>query len=173
LTDVVATTQAFWLYAPQLPFVAADQLLIYAFYARHDTRTPTAVAFVTALIWATVALLGLRLFDWRALVLANTIQNCAHAVILYALFRGREPAIAAEGVIGSWSRGVAASALMAVVCLALALALGHALRPGKGADLLQLLVAGGAGTMVYAAALLRWHGEETSLLRRTLRRQAA
>ncbi|HLH74461.1 MAG TPA: lipid II flippase MurJ, partial [Chloroflexota bacterium] len=37
------TASAFVLYAPQLPFVAIDQLLVYAFYARKNTVTPMLV----------------------------------------------------------------------------------------------------------------------------------
>jgi len=172
-SDAAATTLAFRLYAPQLPFVAVDQLLIYAFYARHDTRTPTAVAFVTAVIWAIAAFVGLQLTDWRALVLANSIQNCAHAVILFTLLWRKEPAMAHEGLGSSFGRGCVAALVMAVACLAVAGAMTRALGSGKAVDLLLLLVAGGGSGLVYLGLLLLWNGDEANLVRRTLRRQVA
>ena len=171
--DAVATTWAFWFNAPLIPFVAADQLLIAAFYARHDTRTPTAVAFVTALVWLLVAVVGLRLADWRALVLANTVQNCAHAIILYGLLLRREPAMARERVRQSWGRAAAAAVLMAVVCAAAGSGLRGILGTSKVADLLLLVIAGGGSTLVYLGVLALWQSDEVALVRRTFSRQAA
>src|SRR5262249_39964282 len=50
------TLGAFLLYAPQLPFVAIDQLLIYAFYARRNTLTPMLVGVVGVGIYLASAL---------------------------------------------------------------------------------------------------------------------
>ena len=43
--DTARTALVFLAYAPQLPFTALDQLLIVAFYARKDTRTPVLVVW--------------------------------------------------------------------------------------------------------------------------------
>lgn len=169
--DAQATITAFWLFAPQLPFAAADQILINAFYAMHDTRTPNVVYFVVAVIWATVAIPGVHLFGWPALVAANTIQNCAHAVILFVLLRRRQPEMAAQGIGRSWARGLGATALMGGACWAAATALERALRAGKVADLLTIALAGGAAALVYVAVMWLASREEVALIRRSLRRQ--
>lgn len=171
--DVAATTKAFWLYAPQLPFVAADQLLINAFYARHDTRTPTIVSFFTALIWAAVAVPGLFMFNWPALVAANTVQNSIHAVVMYVLLWRRERAIGEQRIGRSWARGTAAALLMGGVCWGVAAALEQTLGAGKLADLAVLVLTGAAGCAVYGLGLLLWSRDEVGLLRRSLRRQGA
>ena len=167
--DAAATTLAFWLFAPQLPFAAADQLMIAAFYARHDTRTPTSVVFATALLWAAVAIPGVQRFNWPALVAANTIMNIAHAVILYALLR-RRGGLTREGVGPSWGRGLVAAAVLGAVCWAVIAALRQALGAGKGADLALLLLGGGVGAAAYALVLALWGKEEVALVRRSLRR---
>jgi putative peptidoglycan lipid II flippase len=166
--DAQATVVAFWLFAPQLPFAAADQILINAFYAMHDTRTPNVVYFIVALLWAAVAIPGVLLFNWPALVAANTIQNCAHAIILFALVRRRHQAIGAAGLLGAWLRGLAATALMAGVCWVLLEKTQQMLGSGRLADALTILVAGGAAILVYLASMLLTGRNELALIRRSL-----
>jgi putative peptidoglycan lipid II flippase len=168
--DAQATIVAFWLFAPQLPFAAADQVLINAYYAMHDTRTPNAVYFVVAVLWAVVAIPGVRIFNWPSLVAANTIQNCAHAVILFALLRRRHPAIAEEGLAAAWLRGLGATALAAGACLLLSTVALHALGSGRVRDVLTILVAGGGALLVYAIAMLLTGKKEVALLRRSFQR---
>jgi len=72
-------------YAPQLPFVAVDQILIAAFYALQDTRTPVLVGVITAGAYVAVALPLVDSWGMPALVLANTVQNSAHGIILALL----------------------------------------------------------------------------------------
>jgi putative peptidoglycan lipid II flippase len=168
--DAQATIIAFWLFAPQLPFAAADQILINAFYAMHDTRTPNAVYFVVAVIWAAVAIPGVMLYNWPALVAANTIQNCAHAVILFALLLRRHPAIIAEGLTGAWLRGLGATALMAGVCWLIATGLRHELGSGRLIDLVTIILAGGGGALAYVLVMWLTGKDEVALLRQSLRR---
>lgn len=82
-----ATATAVLLYAPQLPFVAVDQLLIFAFYARRNTLTPALVGLAGVGIYlaTALALIGPGGLGMRGLVIANTVQNSLHALILLAL----------------------------------------------------------------------------------------
>ena len=82
-TDITALALLF--YAPQLPFVAIDQVLIAAFYALQNTRTPVLVGVVTAGLYVVVALALVDDWGMPALVFANTVQNSAHGVILAVL----------------------------------------------------------------------------------------
>ena len=82
-TDITALALLF--YAPQLPFVAIDQVLIAAFYALQNTRTPVLVGVVTAGLYVVVALALVDEWGMPALVFANTVQNSAHGVILAVL----------------------------------------------------------------------------------------
>ena len=79
------TALVFLAYAPQLPFAALDQLLIVAFYARQDTRTPVLVGVAGVLLYLISALALIGPLDVAGLALANTIQNSAHGLVLLAL----------------------------------------------------------------------------------------
>ena len=50
------TSQALLWYAPQLPFVAVDQLLIAGFYALQNTRLPVLVGVACAVLYSVAAL---------------------------------------------------------------------------------------------------------------------
>jgi putative peptidoglycan lipid II flippase len=72
-------------FAYQLPFLALDQLLIAAYYARKNTITPVVVGVVAIGIWALVAVPFTPVVGMPALALANSALNSAHAIILFVL----------------------------------------------------------------------------------------
>ncbi|MCS7062189.1 MAG: murein biosynthesis integral membrane protein MurJ [Anaerolineae bacterium] len=109
--------------APGLLFAAIDQPLIYAFYARRDTRTPTLIGLVSTLSYlalvaalAALAQSGLRPFTLVDLVLANSLKTGLDAVLM-ALFLFRK--------IGRLT-GHALVPLMVKVCFASAVMAGVA-----------------------------------------------
>jgi putative peptidoglycan lipid II flippase len=85
--ETARTAQVFLAYAPQLPFTALDQLLIVAFYARKDTRTPVLVGVLTVLLYLASALALIGPLDVAGLALANAIQNSMHGLILLVLLQ--------------------------------------------------------------------------------------
>lgn len=85
--DALLTATALQNYAYQLPFVAMDQLLIAAFYARKNTIIPVVVGFVSILGYLVVAIPFSRTVGIAALAFANTVQNSSHAIILLVLLR--------------------------------------------------------------------------------------
>jgi putative peptidoglycan lipid II flippase len=110
--ETARTALVFLAYAPQLPFTALDQLLIVAFYARKDTRTPVAIGVVTVLVYLVAALLLIGPLDVAGLALANAIQNSAHGLILLALLE-RAGARLIDGAFALWTlRVLLASVLL-------------------------------------------------------------
>jgi putative peptidoglycan lipid II flippase len=83
--ETARTALVFLAYAPQLPFTALDQLLIVAFYARKDTRTPVLVGVAGVGLYLASALALIAPLDVAGLALANAIQNSAHGLVLLAL----------------------------------------------------------------------------------------
>jgi putative peptidoglycan lipid II flippase len=83
--DTLRTATVFLFYAPQLPFTALDQVLIYAYYARRDTVTPVLVGVLSIGIYLLVALTTRDALGVYGLALANTAQNSLHGLILLGL----------------------------------------------------------------------------------------
>ncbi|MGH2516015.1 MAG: lipid II flippase MurJ, partial [Ktedonobacterales bacterium] len=72
-------------YAIQLPFVALDQLLIAAFYARKNTIVPVIVGVISIGFYLLVALPFGPTIGLPALAFANTMYIVSHALILFVL----------------------------------------------------------------------------------------
>ena len=72
--DTLRTAQALRWYLLGLPFAAVDQPLVFAFYARKDTKTPVLVGVFSVLVYLIVALATIRPLGMIGLVLANSIQ---------------------------------------------------------------------------------------------------
>src|SRR5215216_190704 len=104
-------------YLPGTLFAAYDQVLIFAFYARQNTRTPVLVGLGAIGVYFLVAVTLVDSLGMLGLVLANSAQFVVHAAVMYWLARR-----AFGGVGGPWLRRVAVPCLgagvgMAVLCL--------------------------------------------------------
>ena len=101
-----------------LPFVALDQLLIFAFYSRKDTRTPMLVGLLGVGIYlvAGLTLIGPAGMGLYGLVLANTIQNTLHAIVLFALLIRAIGSLRERGIGRAAMMSVVASLPVGVVC---------------------------------------------------------
>ena len=112
------TAQTAWIllfYLPQLPFVAADQLLIFAFYARKNTLTPMLVGVLGVGVYLVAGLSLLEPMRAAGLALANTLQHAVHAVVLFVLLARAVGGLADRRLWEPLARLAAAAALAAVV----------------------------------------------------------
>lgn len=149
--ETARTALVFLAYAPQLPFTALDQLLIVAFYARKDTRTPVTIGVVTVVLYLISALVLIGPLDVAGLALANAIQNSAHGLILLVLLE-RAGARLLDSTFAFWTARV----LLASVGVGAALWLaGPALlAPGQTTIVLAVALATLAGLASAAYLLL-------------------
>ena len=148
------TSAALLLYTPQLPFVAVDQLLIFAFYARKNTLTPALVGLGGVLVYLAfgIGLSGPAGLGLSGLVLANTIQNSLHAVVLFWLLH-RE----VGGLLIPGTRLLVGKALVAVLPVGAIFALGSFGLAGQSHPVVLLIGIGLTGTLgvaAYAATLI-------------------
>jgi putative peptidoglycan lipid II flippase len=147
--DTARTAGIFLFYAPQLPFTAVDYLLINAFYARQNARTPVLVGVVCVFIYLAVALATIGTLGARGLALANAVQNSSHALILLWLLRRSLPGLRlADALVPFLVRVVPAAAIACAVLL-----LGWPLLSHLG-NLPGLLAAAVLTSLAYVAALL-------------------
>ena len=165
-----AITVALLGYLPGTLAAAYDQVLIFAFYARLNTRTPVLVGVMAVGVYFLVALPLVAPLGMLGLVLANSAQFIAHTVVMYGLARR----------IFGWSgtprlrrlipRCAAAGAAMAAAVLATWFALVSVLPDSAGASGLVregALVAlpAAVGGALYLALIARTSAREIELVR--------
>jgi len=161
-------------FAPGLLFVGASRVMVPAFYALQDTRTPVWVSFWTLLVNAGLGLLLMQTMAHLGLALALTLASLFNALLLSWLLRRRLGGLGMTGLGRQVLRMLPALVLMSGA-VAMLLRLGHwqdaAQRMLNGG---VLLLAVSAGFVVYAV-VGQWCGvpvrqELAGLLRRRQRR---
>lgn len=167
-SDAKLTAMALQNYAYQLPFLAMDQLLISAFYARKNTIIPVAVYFVGVLGYLAVALPFWQTIGMPALAFANTMQNTVHAIVLLILLRFAIGSLHVRTMISTVLKIVAAAAAMVLVAWGAQVVLGHfalfSLNHLLG-QILTLVIAGGLAVATYLGGVLLLKVEEIRLLK--------
>ena len=155
-------------YAYQLPFIAIDQLLLSAFYARKNTITPVIVGAVSYAGYLAVALPFWQTIGMPALAFANTVQNSLHPIILLVLLRMAIGPIRIRETIPALLKILAATAVMVVVAWGAQVLLAHitlfSLSHLLG-QVLTVIVAGSLATIVYIGGVLLLRVEEVRLVK--------
>jgi putative peptidoglycan lipid II flippase len=162
-------------YAIGLPFLAWDQLLLFAFYARKNTRTPVivgafSVGILLAVSFALIVPLGVL-----GLVLANTAQFAFHAVVMFILARRVMPTFQTHGLWRTVGRAGAAALAMAVSVAIVTAAVGRGIGDATFLRQAVIVLSGMAvGAVVYLGGAwlfrldeVRYFGE---ILRARIRR---
>ncbi|MBO0793362.1 MAG: hypothetical protein J2P36_20755, partial [Ktedonobacteraceae bacterium] len=158
-------------YSYQLPFVAIDQLLIAAFYARKNTIIPVVVLFVSILGYLAVALPFSSTIGMPALALANTAQNATHAVVLLLILRKVMGPIHVRTMLPALGKILLATAVMVALAWGLQVVLPYV--PLFSLDkvygqLLTVIVVGGLSAGAYFGLIALFKVEEMDLLKGTI-----
>ena len=159
-------------YLPGMLAAAYDQVLIFAFYARRDTRTPVLVGVMAVGVYLVVALALVDALGMLGLVLANSAQWGAHALVMRWLGRRRFGGLGDASLRRTTRLVGAASALSALVALMAWLGLDVVLPTGAGSlvrEGLLVAVPVGAAAGLYALMLVWLKVEEIAVLGRAVR----
>jgi putative peptidoglycan lipid II flippase len=113
--DTDITTQALQLYLLGLPFAAVDLLLVFAFYARQDTWTPSLIGVVTVIINLAIAIILLPTLGLYSLMIADSVKQFTHALISWVLLRRRLGNLAEHAITRTLLMALLASAVMGLV----------------------------------------------------------
>lgn len=147
--DAEATGLALFLYSLQLPFTGLDQLFIFAYYARKNTRTPVLVGILGIGFYLAVALPLLKPLGMPGLVIANTVQNSGHALVMLWLLSRLLGNVGGAGFGSFFARSVSATVLIALAAVIL-LYVQRAVLPEGGTPVLLALVLAGGGLLLAA-----------------------
>ena len=152
-----------------LPF-SAFLLLLRAFYARQDTRTPLVVNVVSNAVYLVFCFALYQVYDVRGLALAHSVCYATAAGLAAHLLAKRVGGLEGRKTARELAKTAVASAAAAAVMLA-ALGLITAVSRGDVRAVLQLVVGGGAGLATYIVAARALGVQELSLFARLLPRR--
>lgn len=141
-------------YLPGHFFAAFDQIFIFAFYARRNTRTPVIVGIVSTSVYFVLALSLVDRFGMIGLVLANSAQFAVHAIVMYWLARSSFGLAHERALWRTLGQCVLAAGVMAGLALLTWVGLDSLIPNGSGvADVVReitlVAVPAGLGALVY------------------------
>jgi putative peptidoglycan lipid II flippase len=160
-------------YLPGTLCAAYDQVLIFAFYARQNTRLPVLVGVFAVGVYFIVAFSLVGRFGMLGLVLANSAQFISHLIVMVWLARREFGWTPGRGLQRTMVRsvgagiGAAMTALVIWVILAAGLPNAHGVA-GLGRELVLVAAPVSAGGLIYVLLLHRWRVEELATLRRAV-----
>jgi len=159
--DTLMTALVLRVFLLGLAFAAVDQMLIFAYYARQNTLTPSLVGVLSVGVYTAVALFTLPRLGLLALMLADSAKQITHALVTGAGLSRRLGGFRGTGLWPTLGKVVLASLVMAALT-ALALALVERLptcpndtqaslgcTPGLLQHALSALVPGAVGVLAY------------------------
>lgn len=174
--DTAATWRALRFYLIGLPFAAVDLPLIFAFYAQKDTVTPVVVGILAVLLYLAVGpVLAFRTgLGFLGLVIANSVQLTAHAVLMLVVFRRRFAGLRGYGVLRASAKALGASVPLALLAWGSLLLLRRLPLPaGFVGEAIVVGVCGSAGVAGYLLGARWLHIEDLDAVWQTVRRKFA
>ena len=158
-------------YLAGMPFAAADQMLVFASYARKDTWRPALVGFISIVVYSAVALLLLSSLGLLSLMVADAVKHVVHTALMIVVVRRQIGGVSGGPVARSAAKSLLAALLTGAAAYGAAWAVGS-VTAGTGtlAWLPAVLAGGAAGVLAYTAAVFALDIRETRALPRLLRR---
>ena len=166
--DTLQVVRALQIYVIGMLFAAIDFPLNYAFYARNNTLLPALAGVCSVFVYLIVAWGLLDRLGFLGLVWADSAKQMSHAGIMIVLMWVRIGPIGRERM-----RSVLIAALAALLLGVTMVGAGQlaALNGGlvHSSDMLQLLVVGGLGLLIYGAAHHVLGSDESKTIGETLK----
>ncbi len=102
-------------YAPGLLCVGLSRVIVPAFFAMKDTRTPVRVSFWTLLVNAGLGLILMQFWSHVGLAIALTLASLFNAIALLLLLRGRVGVLRLKSLLQSLAKTLPAVVIMGAV----------------------------------------------------------
>ncbi|HEX3621326.1 MAG TPA: murein biosynthesis integral membrane protein MurJ [Acidimicrobiales bacterium] len=143
-------------------------LLLRAFYARQDARTPTLINVVVNTVYALFSLLLFPAFRVPGLALAHSLCYLTGSILAGVLLSRRIGGLDKARTTSALTRAAAASVVAAAAMFVGMQVVSSVMHPGGERALAQVLLGGAAGAMAFLAAAKLLRIEELDTLRNLL-----
>jgi len=149
-TDLVS--EALFFFAFSLPFAGVNLILIRTFFSLQRPWTPTLIALANLGVNAGLDALLYKPMGIGGIPFSTAIVSLVTTVLLVMVLRRLIGGLDARHTLDVTIRILISAGLLALVALGVKALLDSALPGSSGAQLLVIVVAGGAGVLVYAAS---------------------
>ncbi|HJV08146.1 MAG TPA: murein biosynthesis integral membrane protein MurJ [Acidimicrobiales bacterium] len=143
-------------------------LLLRAFYARQDAKTPTLVNVVLNTVYAVFSLILFPALRVQGLALAHSLCYVSGALLAGVLLSRRIGGLVSAQTFTALARAAVASVIAAVAMLLGVAAVNASMGPGGERALVQLVAGAAAGGLAFLAAAKALRIEELDMLRNLL-----
>jgi len=116
--DTIQTARVLQLFLLGLSFAAVDQMLIFAFYARKDTFTPSTVGVISVVVYLLAAIALRQPLGLFSLMIADSLKQMTHALITGVLLSRRLGGFGRTTLSPTLIKCAAASALLGLIAAA-------------------------------------------------------
>ncbi len=113
--DTLMTARVLQVFLLGLAFAAVDQMLIFAYYARQNTLAPALVGVLSIAVYFAVVALTLKPLGLFSLMLADSVKQISHALVMAALVSRRLGGFRRTSLWPTVGRVLAATAVMAAL----------------------------------------------------------
>ena len=169
--DTATTALVLRIYLIGMPFAAADQMLVFASYARKDTWRPALVGFISIIIYSLTALILLQPLGLLSLMVADAVKHVVHTMIMLWILRRQLGGLAGNPVLRSSAKSLLAAVLTGLAAFGAARLVGDLAAAPAVARLVPVVVGGLAGIVAYTASVFALNITETRALPRLLLRR--
>ena len=169
--DTATTALVLRVYLIGMPFAAADQMLVFASYARKDTWRPALVGFISIIIYSLTALILLQPLGLLSLMVADAVKHVVHTMIMLWILRRQLGGLAGNPVLRSSAKSLLAAVLTGLAAFGAARLVGDLAAAPVVAQLAPVVVGGLAGIVAYTASVFALNITETRALPRLLLRR--
>jgi putative peptidoglycan lipid II flippase len=170
--DTEMTALALQYYLLGLPFAAIDLLLVFAFYARQDTLTPSLIGVGTVVVYLAAAIALMPIFGLFSLMIADSLKQLLHMLIAALILGKRLDGLGKDGIRRTLGLTLSAVAVMGLAAYGALLGVERLLPGGGGlAELLAVAVPGLVGVALYLGMITLLRVEEVRQLWAAIRRR--
>ncbi len=170
--DTEMTTLALQYYLLGLPFAAVDLLLVFAFYARQDTLTPSLIGVGTVIAYLGSAIILMPLMGLFSLMVADSLKQLLHMIVAGTILVRRLGKSGQYGLYRTLGLTLIASAAMGIGAILALRGIDRMLpEPGSLHRVLSVLVPSLLGIGIYVGLAKVFRVEEIELLWSAIRQR--
>lgn len=163
--DTAQTALVLQVFLFGLVFAAVDQMLIFAFYARKDTFTPSMVGVISVAVYLAAALALIKPLGLFSLMIADSLKQMTHALVTGWLLSRRLGGFQRTTLLPTLVKGAAASAIAGLIAAgALSAIRQFSLPPNLFTRAFAVLLPAALAAAAYVFAITRLRVPEFELL---------